>query len=653
MNLNLRNKLVIGFVILDIFLSIVLGVTMYIYSIDMFIADFRTHKLSIARFIANSIKGEIHQNFNSHDKVKDPMFREYFRIVNGIYRQEITTKYIYTLNYRDNKLTYGIDANIINSDTIWVESQLVSFFVFMKNGLVMIDYDYQLYKESFSIDLKDKGEIRIEINQKENIKSVSVEGQEVVRIIQDEPMKGMVNSTLIDLTHRAATNRIKVHNQEVNFIMTFSEKNAPGTDPGAPFVESEEVQAKIIKLIKTNTDYIDEEPISNAYGYFLSAYAILKDNTGDGIGIVIVDVDSREISEFKSKFTIAAISISITTFILTIILSLLLAKYFTLPLEVLSEAVATLAAGDMDAVVKIDSNDEFGSLGKSFNVMITNLKIASEVQFNLISEISHLNEGLEEKVVERTKTIKAQSLELEKQIQIAKKIQLSLLPAEIPHIPNAKVSFRYQPMQSVGGDFLDFYHKNESELSLFICDVSGHGVPAAFLATMVKMALQDCYEMRLGPVESIQRIHKSLAGKMTGHFISGLFCTIDLNTGIMRSANAGHLPFIHLKPEGHAKYVLSKGRVINELFNPDPKEEVTQLEKGDKIILYTDGITEARNNRNEMFGDERLLSLVSEFHSFNTTELCNNIYHSILSYTGNSQNQFEDDITILVTEFNG
>ena len=257
--------------------------------------------------------------------------------------------------------------------------------------------------------------------------------------------------------------------------------------------------------------------------------------------------------------------------------------------------------------------------------MVSNLKIASEVQYNLITEISQLNDNLEQKVADRTETIQAQSLELEKQILVAQKIQSSLLPAVIPDIQNASVNFLYQPMMGVGGDFIDIHYRTKRELILFICDVSGHGIPAAFLATMVKMTLHTCFEKKLSPDDALQMIWTTLRGKMSGHFISAIYSKIDLNTGIMTIANAGHLSPICISNDGSVKNIFIKGRVISENIPLKVEQQKIKLNSGDKFLFYTDGVTEARNSENEMLGEEKLFDILEKNHTLSTELLCNTI----------------------------
>jgi len=169
----------------------------------------------------------------------------------------------------------------------------------------------------------------------------------------------------------------------------------------------------------------------------------------------------------------------------------------------------------------------------------------------------------------------------------------------------------------------------------------------------VKMSLQDCYESKLSPAESLKKIHRSLQGKLSGHFLSAIYCHINLQDGIMISANAGHLPMLKVGLTGEYEFINSKGRIICEAFPTNSHEVVTKLNIGDKIILYTDGITEARNKKLEMFGEEKLMDISLQYHFDSSFDLCNKIYDSVLSFTGNSQNQFTDDITILVAEYLG
>jgi len=656
---SLRTRLSFSFIFLNIITSFILSVVMYYISVNMFITDFKYHKLSIAKFISTYIDPEIHKKFNTHDITKDITYNQYYKIIKKFYNQEINIRYIYTLNYDSklNKLTYAIDSNSMDRDTIWIDSDFFSLNASIKDNIINIDYNSIIYKSNFILPvIVSSGSEKISFIFSDTKQKVSAFINTTILFeinIENDSLDLIINQSKLDNKNRLLESNIAIRKKEIPVKFSYSSKVVKNSNPGMDYIESDENINKIIGILQSNEDYIDEEPTDSNYGSFLNAYSIIKDSLNLPVGVVIVAVDDKNISEFKKQFTLIGIMVFFITIIFSISVSLILANYFTKPLGLLINAVETLGSGNLEALVDISTDDEFGRLAKSFNLMVSNLKIASEVQYNLITEISQLNDSLEQKVINRTKTIHAQSLELEKQIQIAQKIQSSLLPEAIPYISNAKVSFKYQPMMGVGGDFIDFYYKNKDELIIFICDVSGHGVPAAFLATMVKMTIQNCYERMLKPTEALKKIHNSLIGKMSGHFISAIYCSIDLMTGVLRYSNAGHLPIIHITKDGSAKYIFSKGRVISEILPVKVEEQVILLSEGDKIILYTDGITEARNSNNEMLGEDRLLTIVEENYTQTTNELCNIIYNSVLTFTGDNTGQFTDDITILAAEYLG
>lgn len=327
------------------------------------------------------------------------------------------------MNYQkeSENFFYGVDGTVNQEDMVWVESPEFSYNFYVKNHMIHIEYGFDTYLENVDIPLENYKSLKLRSEKRGDHKVILQNEVEIVRIIQESPMRVIIQNDYLDKDHRILDKKIQFENKEVIFQFSFTEKNKPGSDPGADFIEKESTINKIKKIINTKTDFIDEEAVLNSYGHFMSAYSLIKDSNGEISGIVIVDIENSEIKEFKKKFTTVALIISCITFILTTFLSLILAGYFTSPLKLLTDAVEKLSLGNLETLVNLNSKDEFGRLAKSFNAMVNNLKIASEVQYNLISEITQLNDSLEKKVVERTNTIQMQSKELEKQIELAKK----------------------------------------------------------------------------------------------------------------------------------------------------------------------------------------------------------------------------------------
>ncbi len=655
---TLRKKLILGFIGLDIAISLLLGIFMYEFAYGMFLENFKNNKTSIAKFISSSIQGEEHEEIKSIKDFENPNFKKYVDLLERIYKTEKSVRYIYTLNYdsKTDNLYYAIDANKLDRDNVWVETEHFAYSVYQKDDKEFTaNYDYFLRTGQFEIKTKKLGTTKHEFVKENDKTFLKINDQVVFEFISEEPLIAKTKNGILNKENRFINTSIQLGEYYYPLKLSYSAKGLPASEPGAVYMETPERITNLKQIIQNEIiAEVDSDITHNAYGKIMSAYSTIFSKDKKPVGLVILDINTKEMDDFRNKMMLIAFGLSFCTFFATTFVAFFLARHFTRPLEILSAAVDNLASGNLIMIENINKKDEFGNLAKSFNVMVNNLKIASEVQYNLIVEISNFNESLEKKVEERTRTIQEQSQELEKQIMIAKKIQLSLLPEDVPKINGANLSFRYQPMMGVGGDFIDFDYKNGDDLLLFICDVSGHGVPAAFLATMVKMSLQDCYELKLSPAESLKKIHRALQGKLSGHFLSAIYCHINLQDGIMTSANAGHLPILKVGLSGTYEFINSRGRIICEAFPTNSEEVTTKLEIGDKIILYIDGITEARSNKSqEMFGDSKLIEISLNYHKDSSSNLCNKIYDSVLAFTGNSQSQFTDDITILVAEYSG
>jgi len=246
---------------------------------------------------------------------------------------------------------------------------------------------------------------------------------------------------------------------------------------------------------------------------------------------------------------------------------------------------------------------------------------------------------------------------LEKEIEMAKKIQHSLLPKNIPDFKEMNVSFKYIPMMGVGGDFVNIYHKEDAnKIGLFICDVSGHGVHAAMTATMVSNSLDFFWDSHFeNPSEILYAMHNSLKGKMGGNFFTGCICSIDLKEGLLIMSSAGHPPLVVLRNNGTIEMTATKGRLISELIEPSLEDVTFKLNNGDIVVLYTDMIIEAKNPSGEIIGDddEKFRNWIKRYHEMSSSpnELCENIYKGVVDHTENEQ--LNDDFTVLVAEYKG
>ena len=297
-----------------------------------------------------------------------------------------------------------------------------------------------------------------------------------------------------------------------------------------------------------------------------------------------------------------------------------------------------------------------GSITIMTYFLITILREREHAQDNFFRNLKRIekikdkaNLELENKVIERTKTIQNQNKELEKQIEMAGKIQSSLLPSFIPDLKQLKIAVKFQPMMKLGGDFFDI-KQDKNLVGIFLCDVSGHGVPAAFLAALVKMSLTFWNENIGLLIKSFEHIHASIQDKLGKNFISASLCSIDLQTYKLTTARAGHYPVLIVKHSGESFYLYSKGRVIMQGIAPNSDEVSIYLEDKDRIFIYTDGIIEAKShNRNEMYSEERMLELILLLKEKPIQEVVDTIFQSVIDYSGGIE-KIEDDATFIAIE---
>ncbi|GBF49960.1 stage II sporulation protein E [Leptospira ryugenii] len=269
---------------------------------------------------------------------------------------------------------------------------------------------------------------------------------------------------------------------------------------------------------------------------------------------------------------------------------------------------------------------------------------------NRLKEIA--NEELERKVTERTLVIEAQKAEIDKQLDIAKRIQESLFPAKPSDLENIEISFRNVPMMKVGGDLFDIiWNKQDKEIGVFIADVSGHGIPAAFLSALMKMALDHWRRHPKEVIESLEHIRTQLSSNLKDHFITASMAHIDLDTGKLIFARAGHFPLYIIKKDGSLISLRPTGRLITPFFPLLAKSEQYELESGDLIVLLTDGLTEASPQEDaKMFGEENFLQIITEKRKESLDDIRNYVFQKVLDYSGGID-QIQDDLTLVLMRY--
>ncbi|MCB1200117.1 MAG: SpoIIE family protein phosphatase [Leptospiraceae bacterium] len=257
-----------------------------------------------------------------------------------------------------------------------------------------------------------------------------------------------------------------------------------------------------------------------------------------------------------------------------------------------------------------------------------------------------VNASLERTVKERTSTIEKQNAELNEQIKMAEGIQRSLLPRPLDDA-RLQTGFLYIPTMAIGGDYLDYRMLDADHLGMFVCDVSGHGVAAALLASMVKFSLADWPRYASDPAALLHKIHHDIQDKLNGNFITAITCTLNLRTGIGRLASAGHMPAIIRNENGQIREINAPGTMIFDMAEPKCGYTDFLLNKNEALFFYTDGIVEARNEHGQFYGEERFFDLLARNQTMPPAAICDLLGTELKMFVKEVPEGVQDDVSLL------
>jgi sugar lactone lactonase YvrE/GAF domain-containing protein len=229
----------------------------------------------------------------------------------------------------------------------------------------------------------------------------------------------------------------------------------------------------------------------------------------------------------------------------------------------------------------------------------------------------------------------------------AREMQQMLLPHEISQIEGLSVSGTWQPARIVGGDYFDVIAVSDHQLALCIGDVAGKGMPAALLMSSLQAAVRASIDQQCRPDELCSRAARVVIPNLSsGRFITFFFCLVDTDRRSIGFCNAGHNPPILVRADGQAERLAAGGPVLNRLFRGYVYSGgVLPLRAGDRLVLFTDGVTEARNKLEEDFGEQRLERLIVSHRHLEPRVLQQTILESVAQFC---QGNFEDDVTLVI-----
>ncbi len=208
-----------------------------------------------------------------------------------------------------------------------------------------------------------------------------------------------------------------------------------------------------------------------------------------------------------------------------------------------------------------------------------------------------------------------QLLFINNELEMAREIQLSILPQEIPRIKGLEITARYLPMSSVAGDFYDFIGVDEKRVGILVADVSGHGLAAALIASMLQVALAAQCAHASDPARVLAGLHEALRGKFQHHYVTAVYVFVDMEKKCMSYAGAGHPPLLLWRASTEtASELVENGLPLGLLPHATYSVGQIQVEPGDKAVLYTDGIVETESPTKEEFGIDLFKGFLQSNH---------------------------------------
>jgi phosphoserine phosphatase RsbU/P len=243
-------------------------------------------------------------------------------------------------------------------------------------------------------------------------------------------------------------------------------------------------------------------------------------------------------------------------------------------------------------------------------------------------------------------------LAINKELEIARRIQSSTLPQSVPTLAGLEIAARYVPMSAVAGDFYDFLGVDEKRVGILVADVTGHGVPAALIASMLKVAFAGQAAHADDPARVLTGLNRSLCGKFEEHFVTAAYLFVDLERSRLRYSAAGHPPLMLASRAGKVREIEENGLMLGMFPEAAYSTVEIGLSLGDRCLLYTDGLFEAKNTAQEEFGKSRCKEFMETQHDIPAERFANALLDRIAGFSGhNSARAQEDDITLLVLDF--
>ena len=519
----------------------------------------------------------------------------------------------------DLAVKYDVEEiNIVSKDGAITESNHQDYV----GGFNMNDTDqsreFMALANSKGSLVQEYGPIGIDSEIMRKYAAVSLSGGGFVQVgYSTEQFHKMLDAFVIDVTknrHVGSKGFVAVCDEQLNLVTrdSYNGKNisAIGIVPEDE-LQQRRTATRLYKadIININSDYQEK---------FIYVFTFVE-----GYCIIAAMPESeamffRDASLYTSVFMQVLIFATLFVFIYFLIKKVIINN-----LKQVNSSLGQITNGNLNVVVDVRSNEEFASLSDDINSTVETLK-------NYIAEAA---------------------TRIDKELEYAKQIQLSALPVNFPENEEFSVYAQMIAAKEVGGDFYDFYKVSDNKVVFLVADVSGKGIPAAMFMMSAKTIIRDLAESGMDANEIFTKANEKLCeNNESGMFVTAWMGILDTETGKLRYANAGHNPPLLLRNNNEFEFLRSRaGFVLAGMEGMRYIVNELQMNNGDRIFLYTDGVTEATNINNKLYGEARLLEYMNSNKDKDGTLILPGLKADIDGFVGEAP-QF-DDITMLIFDY--
>ncbi len=386
------------------------------------------------------------------------------------------------------------------------------------------------------------------------------------------------------------------------------------------------------------------EGYSDEYGHMLNGYRVIYDSEDRAVGLICVEIDINRINAGVRGYVRTVILIAV------LFTAVIIAIYMINTQQYLIGPIERIGASSDAFVRKMQSNADPEEL------VFEEVRVDSGGELRLLAEnVKSLADGVASYMT-HLKAVTSERERIGTELALATKIQADMLPNVYPAFPDRPEFDIYasmDPAKEVGGDFYDFFLVDDDHLCMIIADVSGKGVPAALFMMASRIVIANNAKMGKSPAQTLTDTNAAICSNNREQmFVTVWLGILELSTGKLTAANAGHeYPALKRAGGGFELFKEKHGFVIGGYEGMRYKEYELQLEPGDKLFVYTDGVPEASNAEGELFGTERMLSALNAHASAPPKEILRGVRKTVDGFVRDAE-QF-DDLTMLCLEYRG